>query len=170
MENKLKILLLEDQEEDVELITRLLRKEGWNFESKQVDTRDEFIDAIKSYHPDVILSDHSLPQFNSTEALKLCRHFNVSVPFILVTGNVSEEFAVTCLKHGAWDYILKANLSRLPSSIKGALNQYKLEISRKKAELELRLQNEDLIQINREIDRFVYSVSHNLKAPLKSLL
>src|SRR5688500_1750200 len=98
MESTLKILILEDVEDDVELIKRTLRKEGLEFEVSQEDTRQGFLSALKDYHADVILSDHSLPQFDSVEALTLAQQHAPQVPFILVTGAVSEEFAVTCLK------------------------------------------------------------------------
>lgn len=166
----MKILMLEDVEDDAGLIVRSIKKGGINFEMKRVDTRDEFIDAIRNFHPDVILSDHSLPQFNSIEALKICRRVNLPAPFILVTGTVSEEFAVSCLKQGADDYVLKSNLTRLPSAIENALAQRELRLQRKNADVALRTQNEELVKINREMDSFVYSVSHNLRAPLMSVL
>jgi signal transduction histidine kinase len=162
--------MLEDERDDAELIGRSMIKSGMLFESKRVDTRDDFSDALKSYCPDVILSDHSLPQFNSLEALKVCKQNGLSIPFILVTGTVSEEFAVTCLKEGADDYLLKSNLVRLPLAIQNALKQRELQEQRKNAETELRLQNEELVKVNQEMDSFIYSVSHNLRAPLMSVL
>lgn len=170
MEQPLKILVLEDVQDDVGLIERELRKGGLSFETTRVDSKPEFIQALREYSADVILSDHSLPQFNSFEALKLCRRSGVTIPFILVTGSVSEEFAVTCLKEGADDYVLKSNLIRLPNAIINSLKQKRLEMERKKSDRAIREQNDELVKINRELDSFVYSVSHNLRAPLMSVL
>ena len=127
-EKVLKILMLEDLQDDVGLIERTLRKEGMAFSSKRVDSEEEFTLCLQHFQPDVILSDHALPQFNSLEALKICRKHAVNVPFILVTGTVSEEFAVSCLKQGADDYVLKSNMVRLPSAIHNALKQRHHEV------------------------------------------
>jgi signal transduction histidine kinase len=170
MKRKLKVLMLEDERDDAELIGRSMIKSGMSFISKRVDTKEDFAASLKEFEPDVILSDHSLPQFNSLEALKVCKQKGLSIPFILVTGTVSEEFAVTCLKEGADDYLLKSNLTRLPSAIQNALKQRELQEQRKNAETELRIQNEELVKINQEMDSFIYSVSHNLRAPLMSVL
>lgn len=177
MERVLRILMLEDIAEEAGLIERVLKKAKLPFVSMRVDGPDEFVSALESFHPDVVLSDHALPQFNSIEALKLCRIRGLMIPFILVTGTVSEEFAVNCLKQGVDDYILKNNLSRLPAAILNSLNQREMESRRLVTELKLRDQNEELIKtnellrkINMELDNFVYSVSHNLRAPLMSVL
>lgn len=170
MNKLLKVLMLEDIPEDAGLIERVLRKGGLSFISKVVDTREKFENALTTFNPDIILSDHTLPQFNSTEALKLWQSKGKDVPFILVTGTVSEEFAVSILKQGADDYLLKDNLTRLPSAIKSALQQRKAERKRKEAEITLCAQNIELVKVNEELDQFVYSVSHNLRAPLMSML
>src|SRR5687768_10704181 len=100
---KLKILMLEDSRDDAGLIERTLRKDQIDFVTERVDTREDFNHSLQNFQPDVILSDHGMPTFNSIEALKICMKERRFAPFILVTGTVSEEFAATCLKLGADD-------------------------------------------------------------------
>ncbi|MEO8474996.1 MAG: ATP-binding protein [Chryseolinea sp.] len=169
-DSPLRILILEDVEEDAGLIDRVLKRDKIEFTRVRVDTRQAFIDAVDEFKPEIILSDHSLPQFNSIEALAICKQRRKSIPFILVTGAVSEEFAVNCLKQGADDYILKSNLSRLPTAIAYALRHHQYENTRARQEEQLVNQNKELVKINKELDSFVYSISHNLRSPLSSVL
>ena len=117
MNTHLKILLIEDSPEDAELLELELMNAQMEFTLRVVDTRENFIQELENFNPEVILSDHSLPSFNSMEALGIVRKNNSDIPFILVTGTVSEEFAVASIKAGADDYILKGSLMRLPSAI-----------------------------------------------------
>jgi CheY-like chemotaxis protein len=135
MEISLKILILEDTPEDVDLVERELKRGGINFSSLVVKRKEEFENALSTFGPDVILSDHSLPQFNSIEAMEIWKNFqrerNTYIPFILITGSVSEEFAVQSIKAGADDYILKDRLKRLPTSVRSALDKAKIEKERR---------------------------------------
>src|SRR5690606_19170594 len=144
MEKELKVLVLEDLEDDMEMIHRVLTRAGLHVKTKRVDTREEFLQALEDFEADIILSDHALPQFNSVEALKLCRKEGLQIPFIVVTGAVSEEFAVNTLKQGADNYVLKSNLARLPSAINSALKHREDEVAKIRATEELVLQNEEL--------------------------
>ncbi len=122
MNKKLNILILEETETDVTIIRRLLHKSHLEFELKHVSNKKSYVEAIKETF-DVILSDNSLPGITATEALRLIRRRSVHVPFILVTGTVSEEFAATIMKLGADDYVLKDRMVRLPAAIDAAIRQ-----------------------------------------------
>ena len=128
----LKILHLEDIPTDAELVERELKKGNIVFEKMVVDTKEDFVNALKEFSPDIIISDHSLPAFNSMEALKIVKNTGIKVPFILVTATVSEEFAVNVMQSGACDYILKDRLQRLPNAVLHAMDMYKLEEERQK--------------------------------------
>jgi PAS domain S-box-containing protein len=123
MEQPLRILLLEDSPTDAELIRRLLIKEKGKCDFFLATDGDSFRTGLKEFAPDVVVSDNSLPQFNSTQALEITRQWFRHMPFILVTGTVSEEFAAAMISKGADDYILKDRLTRLPAAIDNAIKQ-----------------------------------------------
>lgn len=166
----LEILCLEDSADDYGLMLDWMRKSGLNCNAVRVETKREFLHALTTSAVDVVLSDHALADFDSMEALRLLRNAFPCMPFIVVTGAVSEEFAVQCLKRGADDYVLKRNLERLPSAIENALKSSDEKARTIKLASELARRNEELSKLNKELDTFVYSVSHNLRAPMKSLL
>ncbi|HEX3386629.1 MAG TPA: PAS domain S-box protein, partial [Mucilaginibacter sp.] len=130
MTRELKILHIEDVRSDAELVDRILKKSGIAFTRRLVDTRDEYLKALDEFQPDVILSDHSLPAFNSLEALNILKETGKDVPFILITATVSEEFAVSVMKEGASDYVLKDRLQRLPSAVINAIEKHTSEAER----------------------------------------
>jgi two-component system cell cycle sensor histidine kinase/response regulator CckA len=113
--------MVEDRPEDRELIEHELKNAKILFESQNVTTREDFLKALRSFKPDIVLSDFSLPEFDALEAIGILRRYESAVPFILVTGAQSEEIAVECMKRGADDYIMKSTLKRLPSAVLNAL-------------------------------------------------
>jgi PAS domain S-box-containing protein len=123
MNEKIKILFLEDNETDAELNSLELMKTGFPFSSKRVETRDQFMQALEKFKPDLILADYSMPSFNGMEALRIVQEKKLNIPFIFVTGSLGEDLAVETVKRGATDYVLKQNLSRLSLSIKHALQE-----------------------------------------------
>lgn len=136
MKRSLKILVLEDSDDDVMLIERELKKAGMIFSSLVVSDKHGFETALLNYEPDVILCDHFLPDYNSVEAFQLFKKHqketHVLIPFILVTGNISEEFSIQSIKSGIDDYILKDRLKRLPLAIESALEKCRIESERVK--------------------------------------
>lgn len=140
MDNPLRILLLEDSTDDAALIESFLQREIVSFLLRTVETKQAYVTALMQFRPDVVISDHNLPQFNSMEALELYKIYKdnnrLSSAFILVTGSVSEEFAVEIMKKGADDYILKDRLIRLPVAVEGALKKNAWEGLRRKIEEE----------------------------------
>jgi PAS domain S-box-containing protein len=135
---KMKILHLEDQVSDADLVAHILKKANIDFEMKLVSTRQEYTEALEEFKPELIISDHNLPAFNSMEAMEVLRKARLKIPFVLVTGTVSEEFAVEAMRAGADDYILKDRLQRLPVAIQGVLEKYRLEQEKKKSDTLLR--------------------------------
>lgn len=117
----MRILHLEDDTNDAELIAGRLHKEGIACQITCIQTREDFLAAAEQGEWDVILADYSLPSFDGISALKIAREKCPDVPFIFVSGALGEEVAVATLKSGATDYILKDRLARLPLAVKRAV-------------------------------------------------
>lgn len=140
--SKLSILLVEDVDSDAELIERELERAHLNCSLRRVDCREEFTEVLKSFVPDIVLADYSLPQFSGLEALQMLKEMQSGVPLILVTGSNSEEIAVQCMQEGAEDYILKSSLKRLPPAVLRTLKKHQAERERKETEGALRQSEE----------------------------
>jgi serine phosphatase RsbU (regulator of sigma subunit) len=154
MDKPLSILLLEDNPSDVKLLKNELKKAQLTYTISVVDSKDEFVASLMAETPDIVLSDHSLPSFNSLEALRIVRQQGLDIPFILVTGTVSEDFAVQCMKEGADDYILKSSLTRLPASIENNLRNREVRREKKIIEslhAQLQLAYSEIAQMHQDI-------------------
>jgi signal transduction histidine kinase len=122
----IRVLILEDQPRDADLMTRELHRAGLAPEVRVVRGRPDYIEALKSFAPDLILADCSLPQFNASEALQVRNQIAAEAVFIIVSGTIKEEQAVECMKHGAADYLLKDRLTRLAPAVLKALEKKQL--------------------------------------------
>jgi PAS domain S-box-containing protein len=130
MEKKIRMLTVEDSSEDLELVQNRLKKDGINYSYLNVETRDDFIEALNEFQPDIILSDFTLPAFDGLSAIELTKELSPLTPIIIVTASKNEETAVECIKKGAEDYIIKENISRIGFAVKGALENKKLKSER----------------------------------------
>lgn len=130
----LRVLCIEDSEDDVILLTRNLKKEGFNPLLRQVVNSDEMKEALYAQNWDVIICDYLMPNFNVQSALGILDASELDIPFIIVSGTISDEAAVSMMKLGAHDYILKENLSRLAPAIRREMEEAKHRSKRRKAE------------------------------------
>jgi PAS domain S-box-containing protein len=158
----LKILLLEDTVADAELVERELRKAGLSYTARRVETREEFVAALRDFSPDIVLADYAMPSFGAVLALRELRAAGSNTPLILVTGSNSEEVAVECIKEGAHDYILKPSLARLPRAMANALQQRDAELARAESERAFRQSQEQY--------RLIAENTHDLICLLDSAL
>jgi PAS domain S-box-containing protein len=134
MNSPLRILHLEDNPRDAELIQAILETEGITCDVTRVDTEADFLASIERGGFDLILTDYTLPSFDGLSALKISMEKCPDVPFIFVSGTLGEEVAIEALKIGATDYILKQRLSRIVPSVHRALRESKERAERDRAE------------------------------------
>jgi two-component system sensor kinase len=139
---KIKVLILEDVPLDAELVELELKRSGVEFESIIVEDETDYLEGLEIFKPDIILADHSLPQFDGITALNLAKERVPHTPFIFVSGKMGEEFAIETLKKGATDYVIKNNLSKLPHALNRALNDAKKLEEKKKYEEALKKSEE----------------------------
>ncbi len=142
MKKHLKILVVEDSENDTLLEIRQIERAGYDVEFRRVETKDEVESALSSNGWDLILSDFTMPSLTGTEALKIVRAKDEFIPFIFVSGTIGEDRAVGTLKNGANDYILKIDPNRLVASIEKELRERDLRLEKAKALVDLRKSEE----------------------------
>ncbi|MCP9446962.1 MAG: response regulator [Nitrospira sp.] len=134
----LRLLLLEDNPIDADLIVALLVEAGIMCTARRVDSRDAFVAALREGRVDMILADYSLPGFNGEAALDLARHLAPDIPFLFVSATIGEDLAIDMMHRGATDYILKQRLGRLVPSVQRALREAHDRAERRKVEEALR--------------------------------
>lgn len=143
MSQVLRILIAEDNPDDAELLVRALRKAGFRFEHRVVDSE---VDYVRQLSPewDVILSDYEIPQFGALRALELLKERALEIPFVIISGTIGEDLAVAAMKMGAADYLLKDRLARLGPAVAQAVEQGRLRKESRKTLAALQTSEEAL--------------------------
>jgi PAS domain S-box-containing protein len=130
LKKKLRLLILEDNDADAELIIHTLRRNDFEPEWRQVETEEDFLECLDP-SLDIILADYTLPQFDAWRALEILKGKKLDIPVIIVTGTISEETAVECIRIGASDYLLKDRMTRLGPAVTHALEEKRLRAEKK---------------------------------------
>lgn len=155
----LKIIIIEDNPMDIELIEDLLSQEFRNIKFTSVDSEPALLDQLEKFDPTIIISDYSIPDFSGMEALQLCCQQKPDIPFLFVSGTIGEERAIDALQKGAVNYVLKSNLTRLPHAVRMAVKS-----ADEKRELQKRQEQiQQLSMVARQIDNGVWVGDHALR-------
>jgi diguanylate cyclase (GGDEF)-like protein len=134
----LRVLMVEDSEDDAALLLRELRKGGYDTEHRRVESAEDLEAALRHGDWDVIITDHNLPGFSSAAALAAVKRAAIDAPVIIVSGSIGEDIAVTAMKDGAHDYIMKDNLARLVPAIARELRETKNRHAHRRAQETIR--------------------------------
>lgn len=146
MHQPLRLFIVEDSAEDIALLVHALQGQGYQISHAAVDTAAAMRSELERQQWDVITCDHSMPNFSAPEALALAKELCPDVPFIIVSGEIDPNLAVSLMKSGAQDYVQKTELIRLGQVIKRELRDAKVNRERKRAEDRVR-ESEELFRV-----------------------
>lgn len=138
MGKPLRVLIVEDSDDDAQLLLRELRRSGFDPTAAQVDTPQGMMTALDRQGWDIVICDYAMPNFSAPAALTLLKEMGIDLPFIIVSGSIGEEIAVEMMKAGAHDYMMKGNLNRLVPAVERELRELEVRRQRKRSEEALR--------------------------------
>jgi PAS domain S-box-containing protein len=150
-----KILILEDNQSDADLLLRQLRRSGLNFTFELVQTRAAFELSLLNFAPDIILSDYSMPSFDAASAFDIKQQSYPNIPFIIVSGFIGEENVVELIKNGVTDYVSKNTLVSLDAKIRRALKDSAIQREKIITDERLKTQTAELISLNADLEERV---------------
>ncbi len=161
MGKSLRVLIIDDSKDDTLLVLRELKNSGYDPIFERVDTAQDLIDALKKQPWDIVISDYVMPQFDGLSALELVQKTGRDLPFIIVSGKIGEDTAVKAMKNGAYDYIMKTNLTRLGPAIERGLNEACIRRERKLAIEQARTLSSRLLEVQEEERRNIARELHD---------
>ena len=160
MTKPLKILIVEDAEDDMLMLLRELRKAGYEPVHERVETAEELKSALDRRPWDIVVSDYQMPKFDGLAALAIVNEQELEVPFIIVSGNIGEDIAVQAMRAGAHDYIIKGNLARFIPAVERELRDAEVRRERKSAEDQLRQSRQKLLETLENISEGFFTIDH----------
>ena len=155
MGKPIRILIVEDSENDTLLLLHELRRAGYDPIHRRVETAPDMIAALEQEPWDIITADHTMPNFNSTTALQILQKWNRDIPFIVISGTIGEEVAVAAMKAGAHDYLIKGHLARFVPAVEREIADAAQRRRQRELEWTLLAQHEQL-RIAQEIQQRLF--------------
>ena len=167
MTTPLRLLIVEDSEDDALLLERELTKNGYDLESQRVDTPEAMQRALAEKKWDIVISDFVMPRFSGQDALQMLKESGIGIPFIIISGKIGEETAVEAMRAGVNDYIIKGNLARLAPAVEREMADAEVRRKRRQAEDALRESEKALRAMMLEKEVLLKEIHHRIKNNLQ---